>query len=254
MKANAIRTSLFGAMTILAIISTVNARASDSPDTILSTTPPAVAFARYIAFLNQRNLFTESGPVAVQIHASLPGEGKEASLTAIGGTGTSERTEYEVLKVEGDPTVAKEVIARYLSARAQLEELPLSSILITPANYNFRYAGSNRSAGMLLYVFEISPRQNRLGLLQGELWIDPDTGVPVHQAGRFVKTPSPLLRRIDVVCDVNLADGSALMRITHAVLEMRQPKVLAELTIAEWPLSVPEGESGTIARNRGGRP
>lgn len=40
--------------------------------------------------------------------------------------------------------VERDVIARYLSVQTQAEALPLSSIVITPANYKFRYTGSTQ--------------------------------------------------------------------------------------------------------------
>jgi len=94
-----------------------------------------VAFARYIASIHERNPFTESGPVAVEIQASLPGLYKESRVLAIRQTGESERSEYRVLQIEGDATVVQEVIARYFQVEEQLEDLPVSSVTITPANY-----------------------------------------------------------------------------------------------------------------------
>jgi hypothetical protein len=220
----------------------VNARASDSAQ-ILSISPAALAFARYISFLNQRNPFTESGAVAVEIDASLPGLGKQAYFSAIRETGASERSQYRELHIEGDSMVKREVIARYLSAEAQAEELPLSSTLIAPSNYKFRYAGSIQNLGKLLYVFNISPRKKCVGLIRGQIWIDFVTGVPVHEAGHFVKTPSVFLRRIDMACDTTLRDGLPYFRITHVAIETRLRAGGAELTITERPLKAPDREA-----------
>ena len=56
------------------------------------TTPPeSIAFARYIAWLDARDPFTESGPVALAIAATLPGLDKTGSLLAIREVGESER-------------------------------------------------------------------------------------------------------------------------------------------------------------------
>ena len=217
---------------LLAAMFGVNARAGDSSE-IVSIDPPALAFARYIASLNLRNPFTESGPVRVKIDASLPGFDKQASISAIRDSGASERSEYHVIQIEGDPMVKHEVIARYLSAQTQAEALPLSSTLINPANYKFRYAGSTQAFGTLLYVFQISPRKKRIGLIQGQIWIDPSSGVAVREAGHFVKTPSVFLRRIDVVRDTTLRDGLAYVRITHTAIETRRRVLRAELTITE---------------------
>lgn len=234
-----LRTSLRLLTALIAVVFTLSARESDSAE-ILSISPPALAFARYIASLNQRNRFTESGPVAIEIDASLPRLGERACLFAIRETGTSERSEYRVLHAEGDSTVKREVIARYLSTQAQAEALPLSSLLITPANYKFRYRGSIHTPATLLYVFQISPRKKRVGLIQGQLWVDPVTGVAVHEAGHFVKTPSVFLHRIEIVRDTSLCDGVPCVRVTHAVIGTRLPLGRAELTITEQPLRAPD--------------
>ena len=246
-----LRISLPLALALLTVMSTANARASDSAE-ILSITSPALAFGRYIAFLNQRSPFTESGPVALEIEASLPGLGKQACLSAIRETGASERSEYQVLHIEGDSMVKREVIARYLSAQTQAERLPLSSTLISPANYKFHYAGSIHSLGTLLYVFQVSPRKKRVGLIQGQIWIDPVTGVAVHQAGHYVKMPSVFLHRIEVARDTSLRDGLSYIRTTHTAIETRRHALRAELTITERPLRAPDGEAGSQS-NRGER-
>jgi len=85
------------------------------------------------------------------------------------------------------------------------------------------------------YVFRITPKKKRAGLIQGQLWIDSLTGAAVLQAGHFVKTPSAFIRRVEVVRDTKLLDGHPCARITHAALETRQVGH-AELTIAEYPL------------------
>jgi hypothetical protein len=248
-----LRTSLLLVMALLTVMSPVNARVSDSTE-ILSISPPARAFGRYIAFLNQRSPFTESGPVAIEIDASLPALGKQACLSGIRETGASERSEYQELHIEGDSMVKREVIARYLSAQAQAEGLPLSSTLITPANYKFHYAGSIHSLGTLLYVFQVSPRKNRVGLIQGQIWIDPVTGVAVHQAGHYVKMPSVFLHRIEVVRDTTLRDGFSYIRTTHMAIQTRRRALRVELTITERPLRAPDGETASQLTKGEGKP
>ena len=74
--------------------------------------PRTLAFARYIASLQNRDPFTESGPVAMSIQASLPRFYKDADLVAIRATGEDERSQYLVLGMEGDGAVAEEVVGR----------------------------------------------------------------------------------------------------------------------------------------------
>lgn len=217
---------------LLAVTFGANAPANDSSE-IVSIAPPALAFARYVASLNQRNSFTESGPIRVDINASLPGLGKQASISSIRDIASSERSQYKVLQLKGDPMVEREVIARYLSAQTQAEALPLSSTIITPANYKFRYIGSTRVLRKQLYVFQITPRKKRIGLIRGEIWIDPITGIAVHEAGRFVKRPSVFLRRIEITRDLTLCNGLPFLRVTHATIRTPLRAFRAELTITE---------------------
>jgi hypothetical protein len=148
---------------VLATISTAEARVNASAE-IPSVTPPALTFAWYVAFLDRRDVFTESGPVAVEISASLPSQGTQAYFEAIHETGASERSEYDVLRLEGDSALAQVVVGPYLSAQAQVEERPLSSVLVTPTNYRFGYIGARYCFGTLAYVFKISPRKSPLAL------------------------------------------------------------------------------------------
>ena len=75
--------------------------------------------------------FTNGIGVSVNIEASIPKLAKQARLQAIRHFNASGNPEYQVLHVEGDSTVKKQVIARYLSAEAQarIHLLPLLRFL-----------------------------------------------------------------------------------------------------------------------------
>ena len=224
----------------LALLMRVSALAGDL--TLAAPVPEeALAFARYIASIHERDPFTESGPVAVVIEASLPGLNKESRLLVIRLTGESERSEYHVLRSDGDAAVTRAVVAPYLAAQQQVEDLPLSSVLITPANYKFRYLGAVPTEGAPAYAFRIVPKKKREGLIRGELWIDSATGVAVLQSGRLVKTASPAIRRIELVRDTKLVDGHATARITRVAIETRRSG-RGYLTITEFrPFAADEG-------------
>lgn len=202
--------------------------------TVASPAPGSLAFARFIAAIHRRDPFTESGPVQVVIEASLPGLRRQSRLVAIRGTGESERSEYRVLGSEGDPMVTREVIAPYLAEQKEIEDLPLSSVIITPANYHFRFMGEAGIAGASAYVFRIVPKKERAGLIRGELWLDSETGLAVMQAGYFVKTSTVNIRRMELVRDTKLQDGSPSSRITRVVVETRRSG-RGYLTITEFP-------------------
>ncbi|HVO97613.1 MAG TPA: hypothetical protein VMT15_06075 [Bryobacteraceae bacterium] len=211
----------------------------------------SVAFARYIASMHERDAFTESGPVAVEIDASLPDLYKQSRLLAIRQNGESERSEYRLLQIEGDATVAQEVIGRYLTLQEQMEGLPVSSVAITPANYKFRYLGEVGTGNTSAYVFQIVPKKKRHGLIQGKIWLDSVTGACVLQAGYLVKTPSAFTGRIEVVRDTKLLAGSPYGRITHVTVETPHAG-RGELTITELPL-IPAGAEAEPKSNGAAR-
>jgi len=206
------------------------------------TTNESIAFARYITWLNARDPFSGSGPVALAVVASLPGLDKQGSLVAIRGVGESERSQYGIVQLQGDSIVFERVIAPYLVAQRQAEDLPLSSVVITPRNYIFRYAGAVKTGDSAAYIFRVTPKKNHAGLIRGELWIEPVTGAPVLVTGRLVKTPSTSIRGIHVEREITFVDGYPAARTTRMTVE-RRPVGRAELTIVELPLGLADQDA-----------
>src|SRR5258708_141275 len=217
---------------------TIVSPATVPPTTLQPTTTESMAFARYIAWL-QRDPFTESSPVALAIVGSLPGLDKQGSLLAIREAGEFERSQSGILELQGDSIVFERVITPYLAAQRQAQDMPRSSVIISPRNYKFRYAGTVETGDSAAYVFRITPKKNRAGLIRGELWIDPLTGAPVLVSGCLVKTPSTSIRSVNVVREITLVDGDPRARTTHMTIETR-PVGRAELTIMELPLHLPD--------------
>ena len=194
---------------------------------------PSRALERYLAGAASDDPWAEPNPVFMEIDAFLPGLAEQGRLRAVRHWAAHQTPDYQVIHIEGDATVKKQVIARYLSAERHAATLPVSSVAVTPANYKFRYIGSS-SGGPAVFAFHITPRRKRPGLINGELWIDGSTGLAVHEAGYLVKRPSIFIRRLKIARDVSLRDGVPYVRTTH--LEVDGPLVgRAELTIVERP-------------------
>jgi hypothetical protein len=145
------------------------------------------------------------------------------------------------------------VIAPYLVAQRQAEDLPLSCVIITPRNYRFWYAGAVETGDNAAYIFRITPKENRAGLIRGELWIEPVTGAPILVTGYLVKTPSTSIRGINVVREITFVDGCPCTRTTHMMIETR-PVGRAELTIIELPLRLPDQNARPPSSSGGSRP
>lgn len=194
----------------------------------------ALAFARYVSSIQQRDPFTESGPVMVEIEASLPALYKQARLLAVRGRGESEKPEYELLAWEGDAIMMQEVVARYLQIAESIEDLPFASTSITPDNYKFRYLGEIGKETAAAHRFQITPKKKREGLIQGELWIDAASGTEVLHTGRLVKLHSTSGEQVHIVRDTRILNGHPLFRVTHVSIDTARLG-RGELRITELP-------------------
>jgi hypothetical protein len=220
------------------------------PATVRAATPPLpkLVLARYAAILEESSHSLDCRQVSVEIEASLPKLAQRGRLQAIRRMVSPGKHEYRDLQVEGDRTVRQQVIARYLSAEAQAEALPSGSVAVSLVNYKFHYVGSIGPAGSLTYVFTISPRKKRVGLIQGELWIDAASGLPTRKAGRLVKTGSVFVRHIDVVQDIYIRDEAPYLQVTHLEIGTRLAG-RAELTIRERICAEPATITATQGRS-----
>jgi hypothetical protein len=213
--------------------SLVKTTTSNGFDT-MSVDPPAAsrALALYLASAAQGDPWSAPNGAMLEVDAYLPRLGEEGHLRAIRAWAESKTPEYQVIHLDGDASVKQQVIARYLNAEQQAAAMPASSLALTPANYKFRYVGAG--SGTPVYVFRITPRKKRSGLINGELWIDGATGLLIHEAGYLVKKPSVLIRHFKIIRDVRLQDGAPYIRTTQIEIDARFVG-RAELTITESP-------------------
>ena len=195
------------------------------------------AFARYIVSVAEANPFQSAEPVVVQVEASLPALYKESKLVALRRRGDSGRTEYLLLGAEGDDTVNQEIVVPYMALEDKIQELPGSTVAVTPANYRFHYTGVIGSGPGEAHVFRITPKRKRDGLMEGKLWIDALTGIGVLETGRLVKTPSGFAAPVEVVRDTKLVNGVPAIRVTHVALATRKAG-RGELTITEYRMGI----------------
>jgi hypothetical protein len=143
------------------------------------------------------------------------------------------------------------LIYRYLGAEADASkgilgsQSQMQSIAITPDNYKFKYKAMITTDARQVYVFQATPKKNRVGLFKGEIWVDGESGMPVRESGRFVKSPSKFLRRLEFVRQYEMRDGIALpTRIESSVDTFLYGK--AELTVRYSNYSVLEAAQSRI--------
>ena len=182
----------------------------------------------------------------VDIEAELPNLKKQGRLHALRHISRLGRITYDALRFEGDRSVKSNVIARYLTAEAQVQDGDTSSFSIIPANYKFKYKRRLDVEGRPVHVFQLTPRKKRLGLFKGELWLDAETCLPIRESGRLVKTPSIFLKRIEFVREYEIRDGISVPLRIHSIVETRLVGK-AELTVNFRNILLPEAAPGPVA-------
>jgi hypothetical protein len=169
---------------------------------------------RYLSAVQTQQKNPVSAAMEVDIDAKLPRLKKQGRLHALKFITKVGQILYPPnwQRYEGDNTVKKEVIARYLQAEQQARSEYSSSMAITPANYKFKYKGITDYAGRPAYVLQLTPRSKRLGLFKGELWIDQQTSLPLREWGELVKNPSVFLKSVYFVRDYYICGGISVPR------------------------------------------
>jgi hypothetical protein len=206
-----------------------------------SNSVPAEAIVRNYcdASRDQARLLAEVS-MDVDIEASLPKLKKEGRLHALRKISALGRITYQALRFDGDNTIKKYVIDKFLSAEAETQKSESPSMAVTPENYKFKYRGRSEISGAVSYVFQVTPRRKQAGLFKGEIRIDAATYLRVQESGVLVKAPSVFLKRVSFVRKYAIYNGIAVLRQVRSEVETRVAGK-AELTIDYSNFSVPSG-------------
>ncbi len=195
--------------------------AAMEPDTIVN---------QYCAATRAQEKSLAGASMQVEIDGYLPKLKKHGTLHALRRISPLGLIKYDMLHFEGDRTVNKEVIQRYLNAEADSQKEHRPDAAVTPQNYKFKYKGMNRSDGREVYVFQVTPRKKRENLFRGEIWIDANTYLKVQESGYLVKNPSILIKKVAFIRKYEIHDG---ISVPKQVLSVVQTRLVgkAELTI-----------------------
>lgn len=159
--------------------------------------------------------------MAAMFAASLPKMGKAATVNAKRLITKDGSVNYEITERRGDSTVWKELILRYINGEMENAGKDHSNVAVTPANYKFKYKGERERDGRIAHVFEVTPRKKRQGLFKGEVWIDSETALTVYETGRFVKSPSVFLKKVEFSREYAILDGVAVPKTMQTSIETR---------------------------------
>ena len=153
------------------------------------------------------------------------------------------RITYRVLGFQGDNTVKKDVIARYLQADQQGQND--ANLTLSPTNYKFKFKGVKRTDnGQDAYVFQLTPRKKRVGLFKGELWLDASSCLPLYEKGRLVKNPSIFFKKVDFERAFLIQNGVSVPARMNSTIHTR---IVGKVELYVNYSSVPQDQVEEIA-------
>ena len=174
---------------------------------------------RYLEATKAQQNALRDASMEVEINAKIPKWKKVGEAHAMRLISKLGKVTFSAIKLTGDDTVKKEVIARYLEAEQQPHDF--QAMAIAPENYKFKYKGLREVDSQHIHVFQLTPRKKAVGLFKGELWLDEATCLPVREAGRFVKSPSFWLKKVEFVREYQIQDGIAVPKRIESSLDTR---------------------------------
>jgi hypothetical protein len=176
--------------------------------------------SRYLEATQAQQSALRGGTEEIDIDAAVPKFKKQGKLHALRSISKLGKITYHALGFIGDGVVKTEVIANYLKAEVQSAKAT-SDVSISPANYRFKYKGTEDWNGRQVYVLQLKPREKKVGLFKGELWLDAETYMPVRESGSFVKSPSFMLKKMQFVREYELQNGVSVPQRTESRVETR---------------------------------
>jgi Outer membrane lipoprotein-sorting protein len=182
--------------------------------------PEQEMVSRYVQATQTQQRVLRGGTEELDIDANVPKFKKQGKLHALKNISKLGKITYHALGFSGDNIVKTEVIANYLKAEVEASQGP-SKLSITPENYKFKYKGTEDWNGRQVYVLRLNPRENKVGLFKGELWLDTETYMPVREEGLFVKSPSFMLKKMEFVRDYDIQNGVSIPQRTESRVETR---------------------------------
>jgi len=189
---------------LLAVVCSVSVLADPNPSR--PPVPEEEIVSHYLGATQALQDTSHGSTVEMDIDASVPNLQKQGKLHALKNITKLGKITFHVLGFTGDNTVKTEVIAKYLKAEVDAAQNG-SSVSITPDHYKFKYKGTEDFHGRQTYVLRVTPREKKVGLFKGELWLDAETYMPVRESGSFVKTPSVFLKKMQFVREYAFQDG-----------------------------------------------
>lgn len=136
------------------------------------------------------------------IEAELPDQSQKGRYELQRTYSAPHTLKFKAVSFTGDGFVKTNVIHRLMQSEVDhVEKEQGPDTAITSRNYKFNYKGVKEIAGRQVHVFEAKPREKRVGLFKGKIYIDMLTGSLRRAEGQAVKSPSFFIKKIEFTTD-----------------------------------------------------
>jgi hypothetical protein len=184
--------------------------AADSPKSDLTLVAPVAAaqmspelaleiYQRRAAW---QTAFLASYSANSVIEAELPDQSQKGRYELERTYSAPHTLKFKAVSFTGDGFVKTNVIHRLMQSEVDhVEKQEGPDTAITARNYKFNYKGVKQVDGRDVHVFEVKPREKRVGLFKGKIYLDMLTGTLRRAEGQAVKSPSFFIKKIEFTTD-----------------------------------------------------
>jgi hypothetical protein len=115
----------------------------------------------------------------------------------------------------------EDVVRRILQHESQMVAGSGSRATIDNDNYSFGYLGEASLEGSPCYLLSLNPKRKETDLIRGTAWIDEHSFLVRRVEGQMEKTPSWLVKKVDLKIDFAEMEGTWLQTGMEAVADIR---------------------------------
>lgn len=189
---------------------------------VVRSLSPELALATYERGL-QDQASTLAGYTATSvIDAELPDSSQKAEFELKRHYVSPGVLEFTPVRSSGDKFVKSNVIVRLLQSEVEhVRKREQSLTAIDSSNYKFSYKSASQINGTPVHVYDVKPRQKRVGLFKGKIYVDASTGRLMRAEGTIVKSPSLFIKKIKFVQDYSTVGGFTLLSHMHSEAQTR---------------------------------
>jgi len=146
--------------------------------------------------------FLASYSATTVIEAELPDQSQKGRYELLRSYSAPHTLKFKAVSFTGDGFVKTNVIHRLMQSEVDhVEKQQGPDTAVTARNYKFNYKGVKEIDGRQVHVFEAKPREKRVGLFKGKIYIDMLTGTLRRAEGQAVKSPSFFIKKIEFTTD-----------------------------------------------------